>query len=214
MELDMQSRQTMRALASPSVLHGMVETSFTGERSRNLWRLDTLRGKTYLLLLSPERPDMLNAYSQIGARDTEEPWQTKDYDAYIASIQSGDALRFRLTANPTYSHHEPDEKPGNRPRGQVCAHITTEHQKNWLADRAKGLGFAVDDNNFDVTESRWRSFRKGKDRGRPVDLLSVTFEGELTVTDAEQFRKTLINGIGRGKAYGMGLMTVIRRKNG
>jgi CRISPR system Cascade subunit CasE len=214
MLLDTQNRQTMRALASPSVLHGLVETSFAGERSRNLWRLDTLHGKTYLLLLSPQRPDMLNAYSQIGAKDSDQPWQTKDYDPYIARIQSGEVLRFRLTANPTYSHHEPSEKPGNRPRGQVCAHITPEHQKSWLAKRADSLGFAVDVNRFDVTESRWLSFRKGKDKGRRVEILSVTFEGELTVTDAELFRRTLTNGIGRGKAYGMGLMTVIRRQNG
>ena len=42
-----------------------------------------------------------------------------------------------------------------------------------------------------------------------VTLLAVSFEGVLKVEDAEIFRKTLISGIGREKAYGMGLMTVI-----
>lgn len=46
--------------------------------------------------------------------------------------------------------------------------------------------------------------------GRPVSLLSVTFEGFLTVTDADLFRCTLTEGIGRGKAYGMGMLTVVR----
>ena len=34
----------------------------------------------------------------------------------------------------------------------------------------------------------------------------------LTVTDAELFKKLLTEGIGRGKAYGLGLMTVIGRR--
>ena len=41
-------------------------------------------------------------------------------------------------------------------------------------------------------------------------LLAVTYEGVLTVTDTELFCKALTEGIGRGKAYGMGLLTVAR----
>ena len=38
----------------------------------------------------------------------------------------------------------------------------------------------------------------------------VTYEGLLTVTDAAKFREALTSGIGRGKAYGLGLLTVVR----
>ena len=41
------------------------------------------------------------------------------------------------------------------------------------------------------------------------EFKSVTFEGILTVTDAARFRETLTQGLGRGKAYGNGLMTVV-----
>ena len=34
------------------------------------------------------------------------------------------------------------------------------------------------------------------------------FRGELEITDTEQLRDTLINGMGRGKAYGCGLLTL------
>lgn len=43
-----------------------------------------------------------------------------------------------------------------------------------------------------------------------ASLLSVTFEGILTVTDAVRFGNTLVEGIGRGKAFGLGLLTIIR----
>ena len=45
--------------------------------------------------------------------------------------------------------------------------------------------------------------------GRGVRLSRVTFEGLLRVEDVAEFKQTLINGLGREKAFGMGLMTVI-----
>ena len=37
-----------------------------------------------------------------------------------------------------------------------------------------------------------------------------SFEGLLRVTDAALFREALTRGIGRGKAYGLGLLTLMR----
>ena len=35
------------------------------------------------------------------------------------------------------------------------------------------------------------------------------FDGALRITDVELFRKSLLSGMGRGKAYGMGLLTLV-----
>ena len=43
-----------------------------------------------------------------------------------------------------------------------------------------------------------------------MTLLAVTYEGVLQVTDPEAFRNLLCQGMGRGKAYGLGLLTVMR----
>lgn len=37
----------------------------------------------------------------------------------------------------------------------------------------------------------------------------MTYEGVLQVTDPEAFKALLCEGVGRGKAYGLGLMTII-----
>ena len=37
----------------------------------------------------------------------------------------------------------------------------------------------------------------------------MVFEGKLCVENADIFRDTLVNGIGREKAYGMGMLTVV-----
>ena len=57
-ELDPTRRSTMTALAAPQKFHGAVESAFSGERRRRLWRLDRLGEKLYLLLLSEEMPDL------------------------------------------------------------------------------------------------------------------------------------------------------------
>ena len=53
------------------------------------------------------------------------------------------------------------------------------------------------------------TFSKGPDRRR-VTLGCCEYEGVLEVTDADLFRAALTEGIGRGKAYGLGLLTVMR----
>ena len=58
--------------------------------------------------------------------------------------------------------------------------------------------------------SQWHIFRKNPSQETKVRLLAVTYEGVLTVTDTELFCKALTEGIGRGKAYGMGLLTVAK----
>ena len=42
-----------------------------------------------------------------------------------------------------------------------------------------------------------------------MTLRKVTYEGILEINDAELFKTALINGIGRGKAYGMGMLTIM-----
>lgn len=118
-ELDPTCRSTMTALAAPQKFHGAVESAFSGERRRRLWRLDRLGEKLYLLLLSEEMPDLSGVVEQFGT------------------------------------------------------------------------GAAPESRNYDP-------------------LLAVTYEGVLQVTDPEAFRNLLCQGMGRGKAYGLGLLTVMR----
>ena len=208
-ELDEARRSTMRALTAPQKLHGAVESAFPGERRRRLWRLDRLSGKLYLLLLSEDRPDLTGIAEQFGPVDRPDSAETRDYTQLLEQIRSGSVWQFRLTANPTKSCARAGQP---ETRGKVFAHSTVEYQEKWLLDRAEKHGFRLTEDSFAVTASRWLRFAKGGGRGRPVSLLSVTYEGVLQVTDEERFRDLLINGLGRGKAYGLGLMTVMHRR--
>lgn len=197
-ELNIGLRATMKALVSPSKFHGAIESSFSGDRARRLWRIDDLHGKKYLLLLSESIPNLSHFAEQFGYL---EKYETKGYSALLAKIRNGENWRFRLTANPTVS----------KSHGKIMAHITPEYQKKWLMDRAERCGFSVNVNEFQTVQSKWYNFsKKDGDKSANIRLLSVTFEGLLTVTDAEKFKETLCRGIGREKAYGQGLLTIVR----
>ena len=207
-ELDETRRTTMRALAAPQKLHGAVESAFLGERRRRLWRLDHWNEKLYLLLLSEDRPDLSEISKQFGPANRQGSTETREYTQLLDRIVPGSVWQFRLTANPTKSCAE---KAGTDHRGKVLAHCTVEYQEKWLLDRAEKHGFQLEPDGFTVTASRWLHFAKNGMQNRTVSLLSVTYEGVLQVTQPDLFRALLTGGIGRGKAYGLGLMTVIHR---
>lgn len=201
----MRKRSTMTALNSPQKLHGAIESAFDSEeRKRKLWRIDKLGEKTYLLLLSEDKPNLSAAVEQFGV--SENGFETRDYSPLLERIQDGSVWHFRLTANPTISS---SKKCKTGERGKVEAHISDKYQMKWLLDRAEKYGFTLSEDDFCVTGVKWYIFRKGAERNR-VSILSVTYEGILKVTDKKAFCETLINGIGREKAYGLGMLTVVK----
>ena len=74
--------------------------------------------------------------------------------------------------------------------------------------RSEKHGFSLNEDEFQVVQDRSYFFRKSYEPKHRVSLLSVTFEGILQVTDPGRFRTLLTEGIGRGKAYGLGMMTI------
>ncbi len=197
--IDTKKYESMRALYNVEKLHGMIERTFSGERQRNLWRLDRMAGVDYLLLLSPVPPQTNALPEQIGYK--EGSWETKNYERFLTKITDGSEWHFRLTANPTLAEIVEGKK-----RGKVRAITIAPRQREWLKRQAGKQGFVLEDSKFDVVQSEWRTFKKN---GKEIQILAVTFEGYLTVSNAEMFRKALVTGIGREKAYGMGLLTVV-----
>lgn len=201
-EIDSANRRKIKDLSHLGAFHNWVENCFPnemqeGKRLRHLWRIDKLQGKEYLLLLSEEKPDvaMLERYGVIGTV------QCKEYTPFLSRLAAKQKARFRLTANPSYRKCAPGQK-----NGKVYPHITLQQQKEWMQKHAAMAGFSVTEKGFDVVERGYPILYKGN---RRVRLSRVTYEGILEIIDLEKFRKALSQGIGREKAYGRGLLTVI-----
>lgn len=77
----------------------------------------------------------------------------------------------------------------------------------WFMDKAAANGFDPDETHLSATIQSAQMFN-GRDAHSVVHH-SVLFTGILTVTDAALFEKAFQNGIGRGKAFGFGLLQLI-----
>lgn len=200
--LNPDNRKTALSLIHPNLLHGAIEDALGRKKNRNLWRIDMLHNCPYLLILSQDEPDLQYVADQFGFEDN--PGETRNYDSLLARIEKDSQWQFRLTANPTHtSYDKQDKKEG---RGRLFAHKTAYHQNQWLIQQGKNNGFEV--SNVQLSKKQWFSFKKKNKY--PVTFLSVTFEGLLTVKDPEKVREALISGIGREKSYGQGLLTLMR----
>lgn len=202
--IDTDNRKKMKDLTHVGAYHAWVESSFPNQTRndkgifpRKLWRIDKLNGNKYLLLISEDKPD-LNRLEKYGIHSSA---QTKEYQSFIDRLHLGDYLRFRLVANPVIS------KSNSGVRGKVLPHITSEHQEKFLLDRSEKNGFLLKPDEFSVTEHEFVNF-KHKDSKTPR-LSKVTYEGKLTISDLDKFKNLLLKGMGKKKAYGFGMMTVI-----
>ena len=105
--------------------------------------------------------------------------------------------------------------------------MSAHNQLNWLYKQSERAGFSlaprIDDNVTDEERARWNiadqpqvlerwtdAFRRDKKNRKtpPVRISKARFAGTLEVTDPERLRTTLTQGIGRGRAYGCGLLTL------
>ncbi|WP_327651993.1 type I-E CRISPR-associated protein Cas6/Cse3/CasE [Micromonospora aurantiaca] len=205
-------RGARKLLGSPQAMHAAVRAAFAApedyerDGARTLWRLDAQVSTTvYLYITSPGRPDLTHLVEQAGWPTTD-AWVTRDYGGLLDSLRPGQDWAFRLTANPVHS----GRKTADSKETQRFGRLREEDQVNWLMSRAADRGFRVATQqdgrpNLRLHHSQTLNFKRGLTK---VTLATVTYDGILQVADAEAFRRALRGGIGHGKAYGCGLLTL------
>ena len=159
-----------------------------------------MNGKHYLLIVSDSEPNLqrLEMYGVAGTASS------KNYDKFLSSLKNGMKMQFRVTLNPVVSISDTSET--RTTRGRVVPHVTYDQQMNFLLNRAQKLGFSLNESEFTIVERGYSLFTKSK---KPIRLSKAVYQGVLTISDEDVMRKTLLDGIGKKKAYGFGMMTVI-----
>lgn len=212
-QLNPARRQGRKYLTNPQALHAAVQSSFPSDvvvkNERILWRLDQRGDQHTLYIVGPEVPTAAHIVEEAGWEVR--PQETADYDRLLARIQEGQEWNFELLANPTKTLNR-----GQNRRGKVVAHLSIPEQTKWLVGKAESLGVdfgSAEQPTFQVTESKTLNFTKmradGIKRDR-VHLVTARFAGSLEVVDPDRLRRGLVNGIGRAKGYGCGLLTLAR----
>ena len=176
-----------------------------------LFRIDPgPAGRAVILVQSAVKPDWDYAFQNAGFL-LAAPAEVKVYDPGFAV---GQRLRFRLAANPTrrFSRHsrERDGQPVKKESIGKRVPVPTDQLIDWLADWQvrpdESPGFSLHKDSITVQPGYIYVQKGGNDGGQR--LRSVRYDGVLEVTDPDRFYNTLIRGIGSGKAFGFGLLSV------
>lgn len=230
-------RETYSMLFNPYRMHAAIAGSFAAvQSSRNegriLWRLDRdADGSVRLYIVSPTKPSLVGLDEQIGWPDLPPQWKTREYDSFLERVSTGEKYSFRLVANPVISRRSITNDKG---RAKRIPHLTAVQQAAWLIgeeayrgtgsdvphemlstvdSRAIRNGFQVVEDSATnspllvVSDSRKFEFRKGMGKTR-ICLSTARFDGVLEVIDADLLRYSLTHGIGHGKGFGCGLLTL------
>lgn len=205
MYLNERLRQTKRLLANPQAMHAAVLAAFPpGREDRVLWRIDRDGHRTALIVVSGSVPSFEHLQEQAGWRN-EPSWETRDYDRLLDRLQRGQEYAFRLVANPAGIRSYDDG------RKRRVVHRSVPHQRRWLLERAERIGVeflpAGPEAEPEILVSA-RSTLRFPRNDRTVTLGQARFEGALRIVEVDALRTALVEGIGRGKAYGNGLMTL------
>jgi CRISPR system Cascade subunit CasE len=222
------SRAVQHDLADCQQLHRTVMKAFPGALSESarqelgvLYRVERTRAQISGLVQSKVEPDWSSlpvGYLVPGCAAECKP-VTHEY----AGLTIGERLRFRLRANPTRKIQVDDDK---HPTGQRPTRVELRGEANWISwlERKGGqhgfqlLSVKTEAGTPDLRTSpggRVFGFRATPVTGGPqarsrLTLFSVVYEGRLAVTNAELFRDALAAGVGPGKAYGFGLLSIAR----
>lgn len=81
---------------------------------------------------------------------------------------------------------------------------TEEERLAWLARKGEQNGFCLLQCQ-ELENHQQRGYHK-KDSGGPMYVTGYHYQGLLQITDSERFRHALQEGIGSGRAYGLGML--------
>lgn len=171
--------------------------------------IDSRRGEIMLLVQSAFKP-VWNFTDDVLLNDG---FSQKEIGQIYSLLPENSELMFRLRANPTkcVSAKNTDYAKFAGKRVELR---TSEDQIAWLKRKSDQHGFRLTSVNVNADVANVSTIPNGKVFGNPskgkLTFNSVVFDGNLQIMDAEKFRETLIHGIGQGKAYGFGLLSIAK----
>lgn len=219
--LNPRSRLVRRDLSDCQQMHRTIMACFAQTPARGVRaefgvlhrvEINPHTGRVIVYVQSAELPD----WSRLPSGYLAQAADTKPVSERYAAIANGMVLAFRLRANPTRKIDTKSGPDGRRRNGRRVDLRGEEAQLGWLVRKAAAHGFRLITARTTQDLPDVRVLPQGQAVGsvagvHPAGRMtfgSVLFEGHLQVVDADRFREALAHGIGSGKAYGFGLLSV------
>lgn len=197
------NRLVQKDLSNAHKLHQQIMHAFPDEQretSRNDWNILFRQepDSEVVLVQSALEPNWSNLPPQYLSDRVELPLAVKPFALSVEQLMAGRILQFRLRANPS--------KRDNQTRKTIGLFRAAD-QLAWLERQAGRCGFHLQ--GVDVIPSPNVFGQKG-DKSAPIRISTALYQGVLEVTDPEVFLNAVQQGIGRGKSYGCGLLSIAR----
>lgn len=183
-----------RDLADSTELHKTVMRllpDHLGDQPRQqgglLFRLEPHTRRPALLVQTLHQPRLDQLPANYGTA------QTRDLTRMFHTLTPGSRVRYRITANP--SRRDPKRRNVIPLHGDAAL--------SWWHRRATQAGLDI----HHVEAERRRFQAHTWQAGHPYHALTQ-FDGTATITDPAALTRALLTGIGKGKAYGAGLLSL------
>lgn len=176
-----------------------------------LYRIDESisSNRIFLLVQSNTEPDwtfLPKKYTLENERD--KGFIIKNIEGLLLKIKKNSVFRFKLRANPTQRKFNKNKK------GMRIPLVNEQDQIEWLQRKGILHGFRILSLNQNIPNAceREEIIYKGKKREKNdihiLSFYSIVFEGLIGVVDEEKFIVALKKGVGSGKSFGFGLITL------
>jgi CRISPR system Cascade subunit CasE len=181
-------------------LHRVVYSLFTDLRSEAEKQRDTPSG----IVFADQGGDrhgrkVLIVSNRLPLERVEGQYGTVISKPIATSFLNYPRYRFNVQINPVRK----DKQSGKRVAVKGRADIA-----QWFLQRApQSWGFDVDPQTLQVDAIEVLQFPDKA--GREVTLGKAHLRGQLTVTDPQRFQTSFKNGIGKGRAFGCGLLQIV-----
>lgn len=201
LRLNVKSREVRRDLRDAVALHRRVMSLLPdglGDQARHkagvLYRLDeTRQGPTLTVQagLLPSDEKLPEGYCEFAVRHL---------TPLLKALQPGMRVHYRIAANATKRAAKSDEK---HKKGQIVA-LSGVAAGEWWQRQATTHGLTL------VTSfaQPLPQARGEREDGKSVCHAVTRFDGTAIVRDPDLLREALVRGIGRGKSYGCGLLSL------
>ncbi len=196
--LNERDRTVQRDLSNAHDLHRRIMQAFPDEqrdKPRADWNVLFRHepDSDVILVQSSIEPDWSRLQQGYLAKST-----TKPFAPDASQLNAGRVVQFRLKANPSKRDHE---------TGKTIGLFHQHDQLAWLERRASQHGFTL--HSVDTIPTPNVFGVKGKATS-PIRIVTVLYQGVIQVTEPDLFSTAIRQGIGRGRSYGCGLLSIAR----
>ena len=116
--------------------------------------------------------------------------------------------QFEVVVNPTKRDTLKRNEEGKKITGKIIALRSREEIAEWFITKAHSWGFTVSPEHLEIGAVSVKRFEKQKG-GQTVTQGQTNVQGRLEVIDKTKFIQSFQQGIGRGRAFGCGLLQIV-----